>query len=1055
MAGFDAIVIGTGFAGSVTACRLVQAGQRICVLERGRKYEKGDFPAFPSPVSKDKAELERESQGFTPTPDFSRWFWNIGDGKGLLELRDLDGVISAQAAGYGGGSLIYANVHLRAPGEVFDGTWSESPWPSQYRRGKDGLDPFYDRVAFMLDVKPVPPWLSLAKTRQMERAAAKLGGDRLRYFTPPLAINGYERPPGPDDGPGDGRQQSGPKLNRWGKEQETCDLRGYCWMGCNRQAKNTLDLNYLAIVEQAEAPGPDGEPGEFLAEIHRMAEVKTIRRDSGEYEVTFENHLQGSKLETVRAPYVFLCAGAVNTTELLLRNCSLDPDDKDSSKGNLEPEGKVGHRYYPNADSLAAIFDCDETQDASVGPTITSSLLFDNGKDWFMVQDGGFPANLEPLFGFFRSPLWVRRNRYVETDSDHPDEHDLRKRISHHLSVKRSRPGAYVDPPFGAIAEAIRRLPGETTTLVPEQLQKAFLDDREELLDLIGKLSEERVRSMLDDLSRLVDQRLDAIAETLPPTMRDEFEDIAQFGVSRGMLRLVAQVVWGSESDMARYVAEQFADDLPKDRAGLMQSLMTLVAWALDYRAINDHFSLLLTMGRDRHAGELYLKKNPHRSKQTQTTLKARLPGPLEDTSRIVQERSLRDIASVAWNGELRTNPAWTFMRRRFTVHSQGGCAMGDDNDAVTDAVGEVRGCKGLYVMDAAAFPTSVGVNPSATIAAVAEYKISAFIRDKIDPDWQAEADDEVQAWLDQEPWGDGRTNAELLDPIPTAESREPASKPVGIRFEEAMEGFHGGQEDPPGKGSELWAEPDSKFTDNGFVIKTDWEPFARACRSAAEKDLKDSSMIAVELTVQIEDLMRYLECYAAVEDDYGNDGKSWYKDEDLVEVSQIPLEGKIKIPQLPGTTQTEFKVGAESYLWLYPNALGGRRIDQSLMYYRLGFEASLAGGVEQLELNGIKILDNQAGFDIWHDTSTLYFEIVRSKNQDRLTRGILRLHAEELLVGQLKSFKATGTTDPARQSWALAAFFRFFSGQLSRIYLPELDHVKKVLVNIVNHTHG
>ena len=31
--------------------------------------------------------------------------------------------------------------------------------------------------------------------------------------------------------------------------------------------------------------------------------------------------------------------------------------------------------------------------------------------------------------------------------------------------------------------------------------------------------------------------------------------------------------------------------------------------------------------------------------------------------------------------------------------------------------------------MDAAAFPTSVGVNPSATIAAVAEYKIEQFIR--------------------------------------------------------------------------------------------------------------------------------------------------------------------------------------------------------------------------------------------------------------------------------------------------------------------------------------
>ena len=47
----------------------------------------------------------------------------------------------------------------------------------------------------------------------------------------------------------------------------------------------------------------------------------------------------------------------------------------------------------------------------------------------------------------------------------------------------------------------------------------------------------------------------------------------------------------------------------------------------------------------------------------------------------------------------------------------------------MTNADGEVHGCEGLYVMDAAAFPTSVGVNPSATIAAIAEYKIERFIR--------------------------------------------------------------------------------------------------------------------------------------------------------------------------------------------------------------------------------------------------------------------------------------------------------------------------------------
>jgi choline dehydrogenase-like flavoprotein len=43
----DGIVVGSGFGGAVTACRLAQAGLRVLVLERGRRYEAGDFPAPP------------------------------------------------------------------------------------------------------------------------------------------------------------------------------------------------------------------------------------------------------------------------------------------------------------------------------------------------------------------------------------------------------------------------------------------------------------------------------------------------------------------------------------------------------------------------------------------------------------------------------------------------------------------------------------------------------------------------------------------------------------------------------------------------------------------------------------------------------------------------------------------------------------------------------------------------------------------------------------------------------------------------------------------------
>jgi hypothetical protein len=87
--GFDAIVVGSGFGGSVTVARLAQAGLRVAILERGRRWSRGSFP-------RDSTDLK------------AGWLWHVGSG--LFDLRWLDRMLSVQAAGWGGGSLIYANV---------------------------------------------------------------------------------------------------------------------------------------------------------------------------------------------------------------------------------------------------------------------------------------------------------------------------------------------------------------------------------------------------------------------------------------------------------------------------------------------------------------------------------------------------------------------------------------------------------------------------------------------------------------------------------------------------------------------------------------------------------------------------------------------------------------------------------------------------------------------------------------------------------------------------------------------------------------------------------
>jgi cholesterol oxidase len=80
--------------------------------------------------------------------------------------------------------------------------------------------------------------------------------------------------------------------------------------------------------------------------------------------------------------------------------------------------------------------------------------------------------------------------------------------------------------------------------------------------------------------------------------------------------------------------------------------------------------------------------------------------------------------------GNLAMNPLWRLLHIPVSVHNLGGCLMADSSTAgVTDPNGEVFGYPGLFVLDGAILPGATGVNPSHTIAAVAERNVEAFIQ--------------------------------------------------------------------------------------------------------------------------------------------------------------------------------------------------------------------------------------------------------------------------------------------------------------------------------------
>src|SRR5690606_14466255 len=195
------------------------------------------------------------------------------------------------------------------------------------------------------------------------------------------------------------------------------------------------------------------------------------------------------------------------------------------------------------------------------------------------------------------------------------------------------------------------------------------------------------------------------LTETVPQG-RELIKSAMNLGLSRGLLRLGAQPLWGSEPDAVRHVLGVLAQP-PRDLDEMTEKVVSFLRWCADYRPGDGRSAVLLTIGRDPYPGKLVFHGDG--------ILRAHMKGAGQTRLRSLQERALRAIAKE-WGGELRTDPMSTFARRHVTVHSQGGCPMSEsDAHGVTDENGEVYGCPGLFVMDAAAFPASVGENPSAT----------------------------------------------------------------------------------------------------------------------------------------------------------------------------------------------------------------------------------------------------------------------------------------------------------------------------------------------------
>jgi cholesterol oxidase len=346
---FDAIVIGSGFGGAITACRLAQAGYKTLVLERGRRWDKSNFPRAPD----------------------DSWLWDHEHPEsknGWLDLRLFPGMAVAQGAAVGGGSLIYANISCAAPPSAF-----ATGWPPEITLGE--LQPHYASVADFMDVQPVPDgqW---TKRMELMREAAVNAGFGERFHKLELAVK-FDPNWTYDGDFSKGEQASTLKPNKHGALQGTCVHLGNCDIGCDVYAKNTLDRNYLYVAEN-----------QYHAEIRPLHLVERIEQASdGGFRVSFDSLESGQRVpgaETARI--VIVAAGSLGSTELFLR-----ARDVHRTLPLVSPF--LGQRWSSNGDFLTPAF-YDRDVRASWGPTIASAIDFQDGSQAgqaFWIEDGGLP----------------------------------------------------------------------------------------------------------------------------------------------------------------------------------------------------------------------------------------------------------------------------------------------------------------------------------------------------------------------------------------------------------------------------------------------------------------------------------------------------------------------------------------------------------------------------------------------------------------------------------------------------------------------------------------
>jgi choline dehydrogenase-like flavoprotein len=294
MKNYDAIIIGSGFGGSMVAHQLVNAGMKVLMLERGAWVQRGPHNWSMS----GSIDLTEHYDKTTPLRVVA------GGNKKVMGLYSC---VGGPSVFYGGVSFRFREKDFEENEEIANG--SGAAWPFKYK----DIEPFYDQAEQLLQISgeagidptepprrhvfPQRPAPLAGISQKVKNSAEQLG---LHPFQLPLAIN-YSQ---------NGRQAC--------QNCMTCDT-----YACAVNAKNDLATMVLPkIIEKGLALKANTVVTKLVAKNGQISGVECVDKTTGER-------------QSFSAKYVVLSAGAMGSPHLLLA----------SGLQELNPGGQVIGRY--------------------------------------------------------------------------------------------------------------------------------------------------------------------------------------------------------------------------------------------------------------------------------------------------------------------------------------------------------------------------------------------------------------------------------------------------------------------------------------------------------------------------------------------------------------------------------------------------------------------------------------------------------------------------------------------------------------------------------------